>query len=885
MNRSRLVSLVLILCVLATARASASTRIKEIAPHDTGTGGRVPRIVDAYGSPTPGAASTKSASSLPQWVAEEARLSATQMKSEPWTYGLSDPEAELRPIAALRDDLGNTDVRLAQVHDGVEVFGGQLISHLDRGSRLTSVDGMVYRVRDVDTTPLFDGPKAVERAKRALGYTGDLETEPVATLVVLPRGVVTGDERAEGARLAYHVTLRARSAERTGNFEYFVDAKDGKILWAFDSLSSARGIGYGIYNHRVTFGMTDAGDGTYTMVDPDRAGSSTRDLITESTGDGELVVDRDGDGVWGNGTKYDSQSAAVDAHYGVQMAWDYFLETYGRYGADGAGTPVTARVHYSWNYNNAFGGDNFVTFGDGDGDEFDPLVSLDVVGHEFTHSVVQYSAGLIYANESGAVNESMADIFGTAIEFYANSSPDYLIGEDCITPRTPGDAMRDMTNPTFDHYSELYADGPCSPEYDDEGNTTNDNCYVHSYSGVSNKAFSLLAIGGRHPDSGITVPAIGRREAEGIFYVALTRHMFPASNFSRTAYATLAAAADLYGYPSSTYDAVRKAWLAVGVIQDNQAVDFTQWKAFGYASVYGSGSSGKIETNFDYTPLVTYPLASFTPGWSSVAGGTRDVFFYNRDNGAAAVGYVDAVGGLVTTRDFPEGYFGTGWTHVTQHEGSLFFYNQATRIGSIGRITGNINDPQYTQYSSLGGFGYWTNVVSAQGRLLFYDRYSGWLAVCDLEEVYRQNPGEFPSLVNVVFRNVASQRLSAGWDQVVDTRNGIMFYDADTGRYTVGDLNSAGRYDDRVAPLSPSGRPMWRYSNIGAFWTHIAVVKDCLLFYDSNTSNAMTGTTVRTATVIPGIRFGEPLVIKQPSVGGIPVGLTHLVGSVDPPLL
>ena len=125
-----------------------------------------------------------------------------------------------------------------------------------------------------------------------------------------------------------------------------------------------------------------------------RAGCSTRDMRTESEGDGYLVVDRDGDGVWGDGTIYDLNSVAVDAQYGVQMSWDYFLENYGRYGADGVGTPVTARVHYSWNYNNAFGGDNFVTFGDGDNEEFGPVVSLDVVGHEFTHNVVQYSAGL-----------------------------------------------------------------------------------------------------------------------------------------------------------------------------------------------------------------------------------------------------------------------------------------------------------------------------------------------------------------------------------------------------------------------------------------------------------------------------------------------------------
>src|SRR5581483_3532633 len=116
-------------------------------------------------------------------------------------------------------------------------------------------------------------------------------------------------------------------------------------------------------------------------------------------------------------------------------------KTFNRNSFDDKGAIIKSSVHYDQGYNNAFWDGTQMVYGDGDGQVFRPLSGgVDVVGHELTHAVTERTAGLIYENESGAINESMSDVFGTLIEFYNNKNPDWAIGEDVYTPATPGDA-------------------------------------------------------------------------------------------------------------------------------------------------------------------------------------------------------------------------------------------------------------------------------------------------------------------------------------------------------------------------------------------------------------------------------------------------------------
>jgi Zn-dependent metalloprotease len=196
----------------------------------------------------------------------------------------------------------------------------------------------------------------------------------------------------------------------------------------------------------------------------------------------------------------------------------------------------------------------------GDGASFGPLVSLDVTGHEMSHGVTSRTAALTYSGESGGLNESTSDIFGTLVEFYAAnpSDPgDYLIGEK---PGGAGGPLRYMDQPSKDGASA------------DCWSSSVGNLDVHYSSGVGNHFFYLLAVGsgpsafGNSPTcNGSTLIGIGNAAAGAIWYRALTTYMTSSTDYHGARVASLNAASDLYGGGSAQYNAVNAAWAGVGV--------------------------------------------------------------------------------------------------------------------------------------------------------------------------------------------------------------------------------------------------------------------------------------------------------------------------------
>jgi thermolysin len=256
---------------------------------------------------------------------------------------------------------------------------------------------------------------------------------------------------------------------------------------------------------------------------------------------------------------------------------------HGRNGIDGAGGPrtltsingttkfITSIVHFGKSFNNAFWTDskNQMFYGDGDGTTFTPLVTLDICGHEMQHGITSRTAGLVYSNESGALNESWSDVFGAMVELYAagqETPTTWWIGEKAYTPNTAGDALRYMDTPHRAGNSGYSADD--DPDHYSERYTgTSDSGGVHINSGIPNHVFYLLAKGGPHAHvAGVPVTGIGADKAAKIWYKALTTYMTSSTNFAGARTATLNAANALYGVGSAESVSVAQAWTACGVL-------------------------------------------------------------------------------------------------------------------------------------------------------------------------------------------------------------------------------------------------------------------------------------------------------------------------------
>jgi Zn-dependent metalloprotease len=407
-------------------------------------------------------------------------------------------------------------------------------------------------LKGLDLKPVFDSAGASVLAERA--FTGQRVGPASAELVVYARRDVPA--------LAYEVILEGVQADQTpSELHVLVNAHTGQVLESFEGIHTAAATGTGktLYSGSVSMGTNSLTSG-FEMRDPTRGGFYTVNLNNGTSG-GSVFTDADN--IWGSGTTSDAASAGADAHYGQKVTYDYYKNVHGRNGINGAGNSGYSRVHYSSRYNNAFWSDSCfcMTYGDGDGTTFSPLTALDVAGHEMTHGVTSRTAGLVYSGESGGLNESTSDIFGSLVEYYAASASDpgdFLIGEKIYKPSVAGDALRYMYKPSLDGKSpDCWSSGIGGLD-------------VHASSGVGNHFFYLLAQGSNgSPASptcnGSTVTGIGRDAAGKIWYRALTVYMTSSTNYAAARTATLKAATDLYGTGSTQYNTVAAAWSAVSV--------------------------------------------------------------------------------------------------------------------------------------------------------------------------------------------------------------------------------------------------------------------------------------------------------------------------------
>ncbi|MDT3395644.1 M4 family metallopeptidase [Streptomyces sp. B1866] len=266
--------------------------------------------------------------------------------------------------------------------------------------------------------------------------------------------------------------------------------------------------------------------------------------------------------VRGEGDKPTKDATVNRAYAGLGATFELYLKAYGRHSIDGSGLPLDATVHYGHEYGNAFWDGERMVFGDGDGDLFlDFTIPVDVVGHELTHGVTQYSANLEYYGQSGALNESMSDVFGSLVKQYqlgqTADQADWLIGAGLLAEAVSGVALRSMKAPGTAYDDDVLGKDPQPATMADYVRTSSDNGGVHINSGIPNHAFYLVAqeIGGH-----------AWEKAGQIWYDVLTGGDLAAdAEFADFARLTAAAATTRYGGDGAEREAVLKAWSQVGV--------------------------------------------------------------------------------------------------------------------------------------------------------------------------------------------------------------------------------------------------------------------------------------------------------------------------------
>ena len=270
-----------------------------------------------------------------------------------------------------------------------------------------------------------------------------------------------------------------------------------------------------------------------------------------------------GDVVRAEGANPTGDPAVNEAYDGLGATFNFYLQAYQRNSIDNQGLPLLATVHFDANYDNAFWNGQQMVFGDGDGQLFNRFtISLDVIGHELTHGVTQTDAKLVYQDQSGALNESISDVFGSLVKQFAlnqtAAQADWLIGAGLFTANVQGVALRSMKAPGTAYNDPVLGQDPQPATMQNYVQTAQDNGGVHINSGIPNHAFFLVAtqIGG-----------FAWQKAGLIWYNTLhDPALQPTSDFQSFAQLTANNADQLFGQGSAEGKAVRVAWNEVGII-------------------------------------------------------------------------------------------------------------------------------------------------------------------------------------------------------------------------------------------------------------------------------------------------------------------------------
>lgn len=453
-----------------------------------------------------------------------------------------------------KDQLGQTHYRYNQFINNYKVDGAQYLIHKE-GNNIVSANGEYHNTSNITSQINIDKTRANNLAKAHVLATQYAEEKNLDEIELVYVNI------GNTLRLTYKIDVYA--LKPLARYFVFVDVANGSILKKENRIHSASvdGVAHTKY-HGVQSIKTDSlSSYQYTLVD------STRMIFTldmnEGTNYSAAQYFQDSDNIWDNTNNNDD--AALDAHWGIENSYDYFLNTFGLNAYDGSGSNMLNYIHFDTNYVNAFWNGSNLSFGDGDGVTYSPLTDLDIVAHEYTHAVTTSSANLVYENEPGALNESFSDIFGVTIDFLYNpSQANWLLGE---VSNLTGSFFRSMENPNIKNDPDTYLGNYWYIDTLDYGG-------VHTNSGVQNYWFYLLTNGGSGTNDNndfYNVDGIGLTDAASIAYRNLSVYLTTNSEYADARFYAIQSAIDLFGTCSQQEISTTNAWYAVGVgtISDN----------------------------------------------------------------------------------------------------------------------------------------------------------------------------------------------------------------------------------------------------------------------------------------------------------------------------
>ncbi|GAB5400798.1 MAG: hypothetical protein Aureis2KO_23830 [Aureisphaera sp.] len=484
---------------------------------------------------------------------------------------------EFREVKQETDKLSYNHYTYQQYHKGIKVEHGIYKVHA-KDNLLQTANGEYFNVVLASTSTSLSAEAALRTLLSRIGArsyvwehaesAAEMNYErPSGELVILP----IKQENSDSYEYALTYKFDIFSNDPLDRAHYFVDARTG-IVVAREQIMCTAPAETMYSGDRIIETQAVVGGG-FTLVDVTR-GNGIRTLNNQGAeffdlSGAVMFIDNDDNWTAAEWNNANQDQAALDAHWGLEMTYDYFNDVHGRDSYDGNGAFISAYAHVSFfgSPNNAAWTGSNIVFGDGDGSFFSPLTSLDVAAHEMGHAVDQTSSNLTYQDESGALDEGLADIWGACAESLAAPEKSrWLIGEEVTLFQY---ALRDMSNPNALSLPDTY-----------HGNFwffgTGDNGGVHTNSSVLNHWFYLLTEGSGATDGVndngdlFNVVGIGIEDAEQIAYRMETVYLTSSSNYADAREYGIQSAIDLFGDCSQQHISTQNAFYAVGIGEEHE---------------------------------------------------------------------------------------------------------------------------------------------------------------------------------------------------------------------------------------------------------------------------------------------------------------------------